>query len=119
MSTKVGGIPEVMPDKFIYFVEPEIESIENGLQRAINDVIRGKRPAKDECHKFVKDAYNWRDIASRTELVYTTIASLERKPLEKKVRNLWERGQVAGPLMAVLYLFCHYWIVMLDFFCHL
>ena len=31
VSTKVGGIPEVLPGKYINFVEPEVNSIEQGL----------------------------------------------------------------------------------------
>lgn len=34
VSTRVGGIPEVLPERFIYFVEPEVDSIERGLGRA-------------------------------------------------------------------------------------
>merc|ERR1711872_7382 len=37
VSTAVGGIPEVLPEKFIYFVEPTVESILLGLERAIKD----------------------------------------------------------------------------------
>ena len=35
VSTKVGGIPEVLPSPFIQFVEPDVKSIEDGLINAI------------------------------------------------------------------------------------
>ena len=39
VSTKVGGIPEVLPEKYIRFVEPEVKSIEVGLVKAVKEVI--------------------------------------------------------------------------------
>ena len=115
VSTKVGGIPEVLPERYIRFVEPEVKSIERGLVRAVHEVIAHRQPSKEECHNFVKNTYDWRDVAERTHLVYDSIMCQKRKALPKKVRNLWECGRVAGPLMAVLYLFCHYWIMILDY----
>lgn len=115
VSTKVGGIPEVLPEKYIYFVEPDVNSIREGLIDAIQDVINDSRPDPNECHKFVQDSYSWRDVAGRTEVVYDKILAEAPKALERKVRNIWERGRMAGPLMAVLLLLCHYWILILDF----
>lgn len=114
VSTAVGGIPEVLPPKFIYFVEPTVESIVQGLSEAIEDVIDDKRPGPEECNTFVKNAYNWRDVAKRTEAVYKDICKRKTPTLAKKVRNLWECGPIAGPLMAMLYLMCHYFIIVLD-----
>ena len=48
---RVGGIPEVLPERFLYFVQPDAASIEAGLAEAIEDVADGRRPAKRECHE--------------------------------------------------------------------
>ena len=48
---RVGGIPEVLPERFLYFVQPDAASIEDGLAEAIEDVADGRRPAKRECHE--------------------------------------------------------------------
>jgi phosphatidylinositol glycan class A protein len=93
----------------------EVNSIEAGLVKAVKEVIAGRQPSKAECHQFVKNTYDWRNVAERTEIVYQALMSDERKKLQTKVRNLWEFGTVAGPFMAVLFLFCHYWILILDF----
>ena len=118
MSTRVGGVPEVLPERYIYFSIPDASAIESALAEAIEDVVAGRRPSKEECHRFVRESYNWADVARRTEKVYESVSRCrgERPPLGRRVRNLWERGRLAGPLMAALYLFCHYWIIMLDFF---
>ena len=113
VSTAVGGIPEVLPEKFIYFVEPTIDSIVVGLERAIKDILGGSRPDSWQCNSFVSHAYNWRRVAERTEAVYTRVASRKIVPLRRRVRRLWEAGRVAGPVMACVYLLCHYFILFL------
>ena len=50
-ARRVGGIPEVLPERFLYFVQPDAVSIESGLAEAIEDVADGRRPAKRECHE--------------------------------------------------------------------
>ncbi len=115
----MGGVPEVLPERFIYFSAPDASAIESALSAAVEDVVAGRRPSAAECHRFVRGAYNWAEVADRTERVYAS-AVLEKcrrggpPPLARRVRNLWERGHLAGPLMAALYLFCHYWIMFLD-----
>ena len=113
VSTAVGGIPEVLPEKFIYFVEPTVDSIVVGLERAIKDILGGSRPDSWQCNSFVSHAYNWRRVAERTEAVYTRVASRKIVPLRRRVRRLWEAGRVAGPVMACVYLLCHYFILFL------
>ena len=119
VSTKVGGIPEVLPSPFIQFVEPDVKSIEDGLVNAVYTVIRNEQPKKEIAHNFVRKTYNWRDVAKRTEIVYDKIA-LDRaekegdKRIQRNVRRLWECGRLGGPIFAALYLFCHYWILLLN-----
>ena len=81
---------------------------------AVEKVIAGEQPSKKDCHEFVRKTYDWRNVAERTEIVYDRIMADNRKDLAKCIRNLWECGRLAGPLMAVLYLFCHYWILVMD-----
>jgi phosphatidylinositol glycan class A protein len=119
VSTKVGGIPEVLPSPFIQFVEPDVKSIEDGLVNAVYTVIRNEHPKKEIAHNFVRKTYNWRDVAKRTEIVYDKIA-LDRAEklgdirIQRNVRRLWECGRLGGPIFAVFYLFCHYWILLLN-----
>jgi glycosyltransferase involved in cell wall biosynthesis len=58
VSTAVGGIPEVLPEQFIYFVQPSVGSIQAGLERAVEDVITGNRPDPWEGNIFVSAVYN-------------------------------------------------------------
>jgi len=115
VSTNVGGIPEVLPPELLYAVRPEVESIQRGLERAVQDVVDGRRPDATSCHEFVARAYNWKDVAERTEVVYRrALAHSVEGDLASKVRSLWEKGRVAGPAMACVFLFCHYWLKALE-----
>ena len=114
VSTDVGGIPEVLPNEFFCLVKPDVDDIISGLETVIFNLLDDKIPDKLTCNKFVAGAYDWLDITRRTQIVYKKSFS-EKWTLEVKLVRLWDRGSVAGPLMACLFLFCHYWIIILDY----
>merc|ERR1719312_2197018 len=62
VSTKVGGIPEVLPEELIHFVEPDASSIEDGLITAVKRIIGGQHVSKRDAHEFIKKNYTWRDV---------------------------------------------------------
>ena len=114
VSTAVGGIPEVLPQEMIHFVEPSVSSIERGLVTVIEKVISGDTGDPWAANEFVSRAYNWRNVAARTETVYERVTSEAEPSLGRRLRNLWECGEVAGPLMAMVYLAAHYFILLLN-----
>lgn len=102
VSTKVGGIPEVLPSKLIILTEPNIESVQNGLLLAIkrqldsrklnrietkclkienrNKLLNGSlHKLKDKvlcpfkCNQVVSNLYNWENVTTRTEKVYRRV----------------------------------------------
>ncbi|XP_023335323.1 N-acetylglucosaminyl-phosphatidylinositol biosynthetic protein isoform X2 [Eurytemora carolleeae] len=114
VSTSVGGIPEVLPSRFIYLVDPNLDSILQGVYTGIQAVITGTRPSATECNEFVRTSYCWRDVARRTEVVYQSVSTGLKPSLARKVRNLWDCGPMAGPFMAVLYLALHYLLLLIN-----
>nr|CAG4650115.1 EOG090X0515 [Sida crystallina] len=73
VSTKVGGIPEVLPDDMIELAEPNVNDIVTAIDKAIVSYRHGKCMSPDKCHEFVKKAYDWENVAQRTQAVYNTI----------------------------------------------
>jgi phosphatidylinositol N-acetylglucosaminyltransferase subunit A len=72
VCTKVGGIPEVLPQHMTIFAEPE----ENDLVQATGKAIAALRSGKVKTERFhdqVKMMYSWTDVARRTERVYDGI----------------------------------------------
>jgi phosphatidylinositol glycan class A protein len=63
VSTKVGGVPEVLPPHMVHFAEPNVVAIVEALTDAI-PLTKLVRPR--ELHAQVKAMYNWHDVARRT-----------------------------------------------------
>lgn len=75
MSTKVGGVPEVLPPSMINFAEPKVEAIAEALIEAVSIC---RRISSAEFHERVKVMYSWPDVASRTLSVYEHVSRMRR-----------------------------------------
>ncbi|KAJ1964736.1 Phosphatidylinositol N-acetylglucosaminyltransferase GPI3 subunit, partial [Dipsacomyces acuminosporus] len=105
VSTKVGGIPEVLPRYMITFAIPEEDEIVEALKAAIEKV--GDRPNHPELsplrfHSQVKKMYSWHNVAERTERVYCQIADMDEPPLIERFRRYYGCGLVAGKLFCLV-----------------
>lgn len=75
VATRVGGIPEVLPNHMIEFAAPEEDEIVEATGRAIEKLRAGTvRP--ELFHNQVKLMYSWADVAQRTERVYDGISGV-------------------------------------------
>ena len=84
VSTRVGGVPEVLPERFVRLAEPNpIDIIE-----ALSDVIPQVRNVDPyEFHKEVRQMYNWHHVAERTEIVYDKIMKKSPLPLTERLKK--------------------------------
>uniref|UniRef100_A0A1L8E3K0 Putative n-acetylglucosaminyltransferase complex n=1 Tax=Nyssomyia neivai TaxID=330878 RepID=A0A1L8E3K0_9DIPT len=135
VSTKVGGIPEVLPDKLIILTEPTVDGLLSGLLVAINK-HRGRRKvncngtnhnnAKNHtkktnndilcpfsCNSLVEELYNWENVATRTEKVYHRVLREPDQPLGKKLASYLNTG--VWPYLLVVSL-CHLLLNLCEFF---
>lgn len=92
VSTKVGGIPEVLPDNMIYLTEPNVASLVDGIELAIRDMKEGKILCPFECNKMVRNMYNWMDVTRRTEIVYDKISQNRNKSLGEQLHSYLSCG---------------------------
>ncbi|PIK34917.1 putative phosphatidylinositol N-acetylglucosaminyltransferase subunit A-like [Apostichopus japonicus] len=67
ISTRVGGVPEVLPDELITLAEPSVKSLLSALERAIEKKRKNTALPPDEMYMRMKDMYRWQDVAVRTE----------------------------------------------------
>lgn len=72
VATRVGGVPEVLPNDMIVFVFPDVEDVVRGVTEAMRQ-LTSKAVKRDKFHELVKNMYSWSDIARRTERVYDLI----------------------------------------------
>lgn len=111
VSTKVGGIPEVLPGDLIYLAEPTVSSIIEALGAAIKDLKLGKSICPFECNQRIRGFYNWENVSSRTEIVYRTVSQELNKPLGVKLRSYLSSG--VWPFLLVVSL-CYLIIQFLE-----
>jgi phosphatidylinositol glycan class A protein len=69
VCTRVGGIPEVLPNHMTTFAKPEEDDLVNVTSAAIAAMRRGEIRT-ERFHEQVRRMYSWTDVASRTERVY-------------------------------------------------
>ncbi|CAG8654461.1 12658_t:CDS:10 [Cetraspora pellucida] len=119
VSTKVGGVPEVLPRHMIIFSKPEEEDLVDAVSKAIK-MIRHKEAVPTKFHDEIKEMYSWSNVAERTEKVYDKIWELKIPPLMERLRRYYGCGIWAGKIfcivMAVDYLFWRFleWLFPAD-----
>lgn len=75
VTTRVGGIPEVLPGRMTGFAEPTVESLVGAMGRAIRK-LRGGQLRTERFHDELRGMYSWTDVAARTERVYNGITGV-------------------------------------------
>ncbi|XP_014211671.1 N-acetylglucosaminyl-phosphatidylinositol biosynthetic protein [Copidosoma floridanum] len=113
VSTKVGGIPEVLPPDLIYLVEPNVPALIEGLEQAIADYQAGKVICPQEVHKRIGSYYNWHNVTKRTEIVYNRVRKEEKRNLGKQLANYIKSG-VLPYLLVVSW--CYLVLQFLEYF---
>ena len=71
VSTKVGGVVEVLPPSMIKFSEPNSNDLLLALSEAI---VTSRRIVPSEMHERVKRMYSWHDVAQRLDCIYQRIS---------------------------------------------
>ncbi|QRV76849.1 glycosyltransferase family 4 protein [Ceratobasidium sp. AG-Ba] len=105
VSTRVGGVPEVLPQDMISFAMPDEDDVTRALGEAIDIVTRGKHDPQ-KAHERIKLMYSWSDVAERTDKIYSWV-------IPGEPRSFWER-LCRGVCWANL---CHYPHCRLLLFC--
>ncbi|PHZ17944.1 UDP-Glycosyltransferase/glycogen phosphorylase [Rhizopus microsporus ATCC 52813] len=101
VSTKVGGVPEVLPSHMINYAIPEEDDLVIAISKAIHMFKFGKvDPSK--FNNEIKDMYNWSNVAERTEKVYLTISQTKSSPLIERLRRYYGCGLYAGKIFCMV-----------------
>eukprot|EP00762_Andalucia_godoyi_P002837 ANDGO_04522.mRNA.1 Phosphatidylinositol N-acetylglucosaminyltransferase gpi3 subunit len=104
VSTNVGGIPEVLPEKMVRLADPDPRALVDATCEAISS-IRSVDP--HAFHDEIVMSYSWDDVAVRTERVYRKIMVTASTPLLERFRRYYGCGQVFGKLLVGLAAFDH------------
>ncbi|KAI8870841.1 GlcNAc transferase [Ramicandelaber brevisporus] len=117
VTTKVGGIPEVLPHNMVNFAEPEKDDIERALAKTIGIAQeRHKHPDLEPwtMHNQVRQFYSWTDVAERTERVYRKVMNMPSPPLIERLRRYYSCGMVAGKLFCMVVALDYLLMILLE-----
>ena len=107
VSTRVGGVPEILPEDMISFAEPEEDGslfyilfqplccslrliIYSDVIRAISEAITIVKLGKHDpfkAHERIKTFYNWEEVTSRTEKVYDAVLKSRQMDLMERIQR--------------------------------
>ncbi|KAF3954834.1 hypothetical protein CMV_019875 [Castanea mollissima] len=99
VSTRVGGVPEVLPDDMIVLAEPDPTDMVQAIKKAISIL-----PMIDpqDMHNRMKKLYDWHDVAKRTEIVYDRALKCSNQSLLERLSRYLACGAWAGKLFCLV-----------------
>uniref|UniRef100_A0A915IUF6 Glycosyl transferase family 1 domain-containing protein n=1 Tax=Romanomermis culicivorax TaxID=13658 RepID=A0A915IUF6_ROMCU len=110
ISTKVGGVPEVLPENMMTLTEPNAESIIKTVGRIVEKIKNGcLRLDHWSNHERIKNMYYWPNVARRTEKVYREVTSSPRPSYQRC-------GPVFGFIFAMLATINHVLLFLCSIF---
>ncbi|KAK7059722.1 phosphatidylinositol N-acetylglucosaminyltransferase subunit A [Favolaschia claudopus] len=120
VSTRVGGVPEILPKDMISFANPD----EDDVCRAIGEAIRIVSEGKHDpilAHERIKTFYDWEQVAERTEAVYDAALKAPAIDLWERMQRTMSLGVFAGPIYTIMlivdclfFLFLEWWMPRED-----
>ena len=114
VTTKVGGIPEVLPGHMTSFAEPEEDSLVATALSAIDKIKSGEIDTS-KFHVEVAKMYSWENIARRTENVYNYLdTSKINVPLFERLQKYYCCGLIAGKLFVLCVIVDIFLLVILE-----
>ena len=101
VSTRVGGIPEVLPSDMIILADPHTSSLTAAIEKAIRK-IKNNETDPIKFHNRVKAMYSWDDVAIRTERVYDNVMDMIDVGISERFALYYTNGDWAGKLSVMI-----------------
>lgn len=102
VTTKVGGIPEVLPNDMVSFADPAEDLLVDATLKAVDLVASGGIDTS-KFHADVAKMYSWENVAKRTENVYNHLHKTNfNQPLADRLLKYYCCGVVAGKLFVLV-----------------
>lgn len=101
VSTRVGGIPEVLPPHMIRLAKPEEDDIVDVVCEAIEYIKTGKHDPQFY-HQTVQKMYSWSDVAQRVENVYSSAQKQEMPSFIERLMLYRTVGPIAGIIFCII-----------------
>jgi len=115
VSTKVGGVPEVLPSEVLQLAEPNVSSIVKKLDHVIGEIKNNRVMSRQEIHDIVAPFYTWQKVAERTEKVYDVVLQQEPPNMKKRTKKLLACGWLIGKIFVLLMVVDMIFIKLLNY----
>ena len=113
VSTRVGGVPEVLPPECIRLAEPNVADLLEALGEALPLALRHDAAA---VHARLARAYSWPDVAARTVAVYDAVAARPLMSLDEALMRWLGAGRVFGVIGVILMSLLYFFTQVLEVF---
>ncbi|EEB90405.1 hypothetical protein MPER_11396, partial [Moniliophthora perniciosa FA553] len=115
VSTRVGGVPEILPPDMISFAEPNEDDVFRAMSEAIELVSRGGHdPIR--AHERIKTFYDWGQVAERTKKVYDAVMKSPQRDLWERMQRTMQLGPFAGPIWTIILMVDCLFFMFLEWF---
>ncbi|KAJ7636914.1 transferase [Roridomyces roridus] len=101
VSTRVGGVPEILPEDMISFANPNADDVFRAVEEAVQIVSEGRHDPF-RAHERVKAFYDWDQVAERTENVYDDVIKSPQMELWERIQRTMQLGRFAGPIYTIM-----------------
>ncbi|KAI9298631.1 phosphatidylinositol N-acetylglucosaminyltransferase GPI3 subunit [Neoconidiobolus thromboides FSU 785] len=115
VSTKVGGIPEVLPRDMLHFGMPEEKDMIKTVSEAI-EKIQTSPIDPFKMHRKVMKMYSWADVCDRTERIYFKIIKSQHPPLLNRLKKYYGCGPFSGILFCIFAAIDFLILLLLEYF---
>eukprot|EP00742_Colponemidia_sp_Colp-10_P021416 GILJ01025121.1.p1 GENE.GILJ01025121.1~~GILJ01025121.1.p1 ORF type:complete len:391 (+),score=43.41 GILJ01025121.1:24-1175(+) len=99
VSTKVGGVPEVLPPHMALLADPEPNALIEKLEEAIRQC---HHVSPWDFHDKVRQYYSWDWVAERTAKVYDRVVEVPPMALYERLQAYLAMGPVFGLITAAI-----------------
>ncbi|KAI0075965.1 transferase [Panus rudis PR-1116 ss-1] len=101
VSTRVGGVPEILPEDMISFANPDEDDVLRAMSEAIEIVSQSKHDPH-QAHERMKGFYDWAEVTDRTERVYEAVLESEPYDFWTRMNRTLQLGRFVGPIYAII-----------------
>jgi len=101
VSTRVGGVPEILPEDMISFTAPTADDVFQAMSEAIAYIQEGEHDP-NHAHQRIRGFYDWARVADRTEVVYREVLATPPYPLWTRIQRTMGLGPFVGPIYTII-----------------
>ena len=116
VSTKVGGVPEVLPPHMIVFAKPDADDLVSAISQGIETILSNTVDLW-KMHQEVKGMYSWSNVAERTEIVYTRCMNTPSQTVRERITKYSRCGLFAGKLFCLVMILHNFLYLFLEWLC--